>query len=457
MSVPSRSHGVRVIRAKRSDADRAVFLPAQGVIHNEVVSAATLLISAAMALAWANSPWAESYHALRDFPVSLTFGKLTIAEDLHHWVNDGLMAVFFFVMGLEIKRELVQGELAHWRRAAFPISAALGGMGLPAGIYLAFNAGGDGLRGWGIPMATDIAFALGIMALLGKRIPPQLRIFLMAVAIADDIGAILVIALFYTPQVSLGALGAAAGLLLLILLMIRLGLRTPLPYLVTAFLFWAAVLESGVHATIAGVVLGLVTPAGRWFSEETFTRSAGAHLEALEETRQGDRERAGRLLGQIEELARQTETPVDRLQRLTHPWVSFLVLPLFAVVNAGVVLSAAGLGEALASPVTQGVFAGLLAGKTLGILAFAWLAVWLQVATMPDGLGWRQVAGVAVLGGIGFTVALFITDLAFHGRDLMNQAKVGTLAASLLAGAAGYVLLRFWGAAEKERVASSSE
>ncbi len=314
---------------------------------------------------------------------------------------------------------------------------------LPAMIYAGFNFGGEGSQGWGIPMATDIAFALGVLALLGDRVPSQLRVFLLAVAIVDDIGAILVIAVFYTSELSWGSLSAAALLLGLIMAMLKGGMRNPFSYIVVALLFWGAVHESGVHATIAGVLLGMLTPAKSWFSERTFSDSAERYLRGFREAlvRQ-DHEAARSVLGEIEELTRTTEAPLDRLERTVHPWVSFVVLPLFALVNAGVTFSVARLEEAMASPVTLGVAAGLVIGKAVGVTLFSWAAVRLGLAHSPKKLTWRHKSGIALLCGIGFTVALFITELAFEGPLLVEEAKVGILAASLFAGGAGYGVLR---------------
>ena len=445
MSVPSRTRGMRQIRAARAPVSREILLPAQSIIHNEVVSGATLLLAAVAALVWANSPWREAYHAFQNLPIAVTVGDYEIRESLHHWINDGLMAVFFFVVGLEIKRELVRGELAEWKRAAFPAAAALGGMVLPASLYAGFNIGGEGLRGWGIPMATDIAFALGVLALLGRRIPQQLRIFLLALAIADDIGAILVIALFYTGTLSVAALLVAAVLFGLVALMIRAGVRNPFVYLLVAVLFWVAVFESGVHATIAGVLLGVIAPCGRWFSRGRVVEAAADQLEPVKEAlARGENDDADQRLGRMEEMIRETEAPLDRLERIVHPWVSILVLPVFALINAGVNFSDEMLRAALSSPVSVGVAAALLFGKPLGILGAAWTAVRLRIATMPEGLTWRHIAGVGTLAGIGFTVALFITELAFRDSGLVEQAKVGILAASACAGLAGYLALRFF-------------
>ncbi|HJU06769.1 MAG TPA: Na+/H+ antiporter NhaA [Nitrospiraceae bacterium] len=443
MRIPPWSVGSQTIQAKRSPVSRTVLLPAQYFIHNEVVSGVTLLIAALAALAWANSPWHDSYHAFQETMITVGVGTFSVSEDLRHWINDGLMVVFFFVVGLEIKREFVRGELSDARKAALPIAAALGGMIVPVLIFLAV-ASGDGSRGWGIPMATDIAFALGVLALLGKRIPPQLRIFLLALATVDDIGAILVIAVFYAGHLSLPAL-AAAGLLLGLLLAMRWGgMRNVAVYLVVVVLFWSAVLKSGVHATIGGVILGALTPAQAPFGQETFAASAGKRVDQFAEARRhGETERAEAVLGEIEELTRMTEAPLERLERIVHPWVSYLVLPLFALANAGMALSGSMLREAVASPVTLGVAGGLLIGKFAGIAGFSWFAVRAGIAALSKDVTWPHVVGVGILGGIGFTVSLFITGLAFEEAARRADAKVGILAASLVAGLVGYGWLRW--------------
>ena len=446
MSIPSRSRGVKTIRAERSAVSRHVLLPAQAFIHNEVVSGLTLLVAAMAALVWANSSWNNGYRQFQDSIMTVGAGSFAIELDVKHWINDGLMTLFFFVVGLEIKRELVRGELNEWRRAALPVAGALGGMVLPALIYFGFNVDGEGSRGWGIPMATDIAFALGVLALLGDRIPSPLRVFLLAVAIVDDIGAILVIAIFYTSELSWASLGGAALLFGLIVAMLKGGMRNPLSYIVVALLFWGAVHESGVHATVAGVLLGVLTPATSWFSERTFADSAERHLHSFREALDRlDQETAGAVLGEMEELTRATEAPLDRLERTVHPWVSAVVLPLFALVNAGVTFSADMLEKAMVSPITLGVAAGLVIGKAVGVTFFSWAAVRLGLAEFPEELTWRQKIGVALLSAIGFTVALFITDLAFEDANLVQEAKVGILAASLFAGVSGYGVLRLTG------------
>lgn len=439
---PARTRGMREVRALGSPLNRQVLLPAERFIYSETISGALLLACAVVALLWANSPWSQSYFALRDIPVSFQIGAFSVAMDLQHWINDGLMAIFFFVVALEIKRELISGDLSDKRKAALPVAAALGGMIVPAGLYLALNFGGAGALGWGIPMATDIAFAVAILALLGERVPSQLRIFLLAFAIADDVGSILVIAVYYTAHFSLEAMGLAIGVLGLMLAMRRLGFRSTLAYVLPAVVFWVAMLKSGVHATIAGVILGAITPAKSSGRKSTFVETMRATLPDVRDSL--DREESERsevMIGRIEELARQTESPLERLERMVHPWTSYLVLPLFALVNAGVALSAEFIRQALTSSVTLGVMLGLVVGKVVGVTGFAWLSVRLGWATMPGGVAWPHITGAGLIGGVGFTVSLFITGLAFSDKMLIEEAKVGVLAASLIAALGGYLFL----------------
>lgn len=441
MRPPSR--GARLISAQRAYVSRVLLPPVQEFISREVSGGIVLLAAAAVALIWANSPWDGQYFDLWGSVLTVDAGIFRISEDLQHWVNEALMAIFFFVVALEIKREVLHGELAGVRLAALPAAAALGGMIVPALLFAAFNAGGNGARGWGIPMATDIAFALGVLALLGNRIPSQLRLFLLALAIVDDMGAILVIALFYTNDLALGSLGIAALLVLAILLMQRLRVRGFTPYALAGLALWVAVFESGVHATIAGVVLGLLTPSTPHLTARTFFDSARGLLSDFRRAfRARNAERTELLVEEMEALSRETEAPLERLERVLHPWSSYVVLPVFALANAGISLSGNAISDATSSSVTIGVMVGLLAGKLAGILGAAWLAVKLRIAKLPAGVGWRHLAGAALLGGIGFTVSLFITGLAFDDARPTGDAKIGILAASVAAGLAGYWFLR---------------
>src|SRR5277367_3654180 len=410
-------------------------------VHQETSGSILLFAATVVALVWANSPWSVSYFAIWKFPLNVGRRPL-FSMDLHHWIDDGLMVLFFLVVGLEIKREIVKGELSSFRQAALPIIAALGGMLLPALLYFALNPSGLGARGWGIPMATDIGFAMGVLALLGKRIPSSLRVFMLALAIVDDVGAILVIAFFYTPTISLPALTVAGGLLaLLIALAMR---RAPISlYVVVGFFFWAAVLSSGVHTTIAGVILGLIAPITPKFRPEELAESAEPLLRNFRtQILSRDKALAEASLTALDQLLRGTDSIAERLERTLHPWVCFLVLPVFALASAGVALSAQQFKLALSSPIALGVFLGLVVGKVVGITAFSFLAVRLKIAGLADGLTWAGITGVGILAGVGFTVALFISGLSFGDETLVATAKMAVLAASLAAGAIGYFYLR---------------
>lgn len=430
-------------RHSRTFVPERVRQAAQIFLETEAASGLVLLLAASIALAWVNSPLGDSYEDLWSTLLTFDLGLFVVEEDLRHVVNDGFMTIFFFVVGLEIKRELVHGELSGLRRALLPGAAALGGMLLPAAIYLAFNAGQEAEDGWGIPMATDIAFAVGVMSLVGRRIPFGLKIFLLALAIVDDIGAILVIALFYTSELALDNLAIAVALFGLIFAMNNRGVRDVYIYVVVGALMWVAMLKSGVHPTITGVVLGLMTPALPFFDKAGFAgtmRQLVAHFEAAVES--GSENDQENLLEQIEDLTRGSEATLDSLEKALHPWVSFVVMPVFALANAGVELSADGISGAASSAVTQGIVLGLILGKFVGIIAFAWLATILKLGSLPAGANWRQMAGLALVAGIGFTVSLFITDLALETEEQIMHAKVGILFASLSAGLLGYLVLR---------------
>ncbi len=446
MSIPPRIRGALKVQAEHSYIARHVLLPTHAFVRTEAASGAILLAAAVAALVWANSPWEGSYSDLWETTLTVDVGLFSISEDLRLWVNKALMTFFFFVVGLEIKRELVHGELGDLRRAALPAVAALGGMVVPALLFLSLNAGGDGARGWGIPMATDIAFALGVLALLGRRISTEVRIFLLTLAIADDIGAIVVVAIFYAESLSFEALGIALLLLGVIVAMRRMGVQGANAYFVIGGLFWVAVLKTGVHATIAGVVLGLLAPASPYFTKGTFAESMGTLLMRFREANaKGDEETAEIVLGQVEELTEGTEAPLERLERLVHPLTSFVVIPLFALANAGLDLSADILRDSMSSPITLGIILGLVIGDPVGIVGFSWLAVRLGITSLPAGMRWAHVVGIGLLGGMGFTVSLFITGLAFEDAELVSEAKVGILTASVIAGLAGYAFLRILG------------
>lgn len=419
----------------------------QDFVQLEASGGVVMMACAAAALIWANSPWTEAYFGLWGIKLTIGIGEWALAKPLLKWINDGLMAIFFFVVGLEIKRELLAGELASPRRAALPIAAALGGMFAPALIYTAFNAGGPGAAGWGIPMATDIAFSLGVLALLGRRAPLGVKIFLTALAIVDDIGAVLVIALFYTAQVSWVSLAAAALILLALLALNRLGVKRTLPYAVLGIGLWLAFLYSGVHATVAGVLLAMTIPAhSAIVDRQAFMQAIRSALDLYEQAccdgeqdglAASNRQAAAQAL---EAASIYAESPLQRLEHALHPWVIYLILPIFALANAGVHLGGE-IGPALLNPVGMGIVAGLVIGKTIGISLFSWLAVRLKLAQIPEGVHWRHLIGAAMLAGIGFTMSLFIANLAFGDGEALTAAKIGIITASLLAGAMGGLLL----------------
>ncbi len=413
----------------------SLLAPINRFLHVEAASGIVLLAATLVALVLANSPAADGFLAFWTTPVEFSFGSLELRHSLQHWINDGLMAIVFFVIGLEVKRELVIGELRDLRVAALPIAAALGGMIAPAAIYLVLQLGEPGQAGWGIPMATDIAFVVGCLALLGPRVPRGFRVLLLSLAIADDIGAILVIAIGYTEGIHLGALAVGALLLLLILCLQRLGVRSVGLYSVCGIGVWFAFHESGVHATIAGVILGLMTPARAYLSETLF----GNMLRRVEEVLSGEWESVSDRPSRVHRFrraTRETVSPLEYLELVLHPWVSFIIMPLFALANAGVAVTLSDFGD----PVAIAVAAGLVVGKPLGILLLSWLAIRLGLAKLPDGVGWAALLGGGLLAGIGFTMALFIAGLALDGPTL-DAAKVGILGASAVAAILAMVVL----------------
>jgi NhaA family Na+:H+ antiporter len=418
----------------RQPIDRLV-KPLQRFIHISSASGVVLLICTVIAVVFANSPLAEGWAAFWKTKNGFAIGGFEFKHSIKHWINDGLMAIFFFVVGLEVKREIVLGELRDMRRASLPIIAALGGMVVPAGIYLALQGGTEAARGWGIPMATDIAFVVGCMALLGPRVPHGLRIAILSLAIADDIGAILVIAIGYTEGLSIGALVAGFAGIVLIYVMARLGVRSFAAFTLFGLLVWFAFHESGVHATIAGVILGLMTPARRDLS----TSIIGKALKRLDELLHGNwEERPHRAaeVRQVQKVAKEAVSPLEYLENALHPWVSFAIMPIFALANAGVAIEV----SSFADPVALAVAAGLVVGKPVGIVLFSWLGVKAGLAQLPQGVSWGALAGGGCLAGIGFTMALFIAGLALEG-PMLDAAKVGILTASAVAAALGMALL----------------
>jgi NhaA family Na+:H+ antiporter len=436
--IPPRTAGALEARIRESLVTRALVLPVQQFIHIQGVSSIFLLGAAIAALVWANSPWHDSYHHVWDMELQLSRLQLPV----HAWINDALMAIFFFLVGMEIKHEIVHGELSDLRSASLPIVAALGGMVVPALIYAAINFRQPGAHGWGIPMATDIAFSLGVLAMV-KGIPGELKVFLLSLAIADDIGAIAVIAIFYTETVILQWL-LVGGLLLIILYLVRrIGIQRPIVYALLGVLFWLAILRSGIHATIAGVILGFMVPTTPRLSFADFERIGSDIVRQYREALAGgDTATASRVLGVLEQVVSATEADSERLTRKLNDWVPFLVLPLFALANAGVEFSVASLGEVLRSHVAWGVMAGLVLGKPMGILVFSVAAVKMGWARLPHHVTLKHIGAVGMLAGIGFTVSIFISSLAFRDPALLPQAKAAVLGASLISGIAGYVVLR---------------
>jgi Na+:H+ antiporter, NhaA family len=414
---------------------RTVARPITRFLHVEAASGVLLLAAAVVALVWVNSPWSASYHDLWTTDVTLTVGRHTLDADLRHWVNDGLMALFFFVLGLEIKQELVSGQLASVRAAAVPALGALGGMVVPAAIYLAVNHGGPGADGWGIPIATDVAFSLGVLALLGSRAPAGLKVLLLGLAIVDDIGAIVVIAVFYAAHLALGWLALGAAGLAVVAVLRRLRVWYLPVYAALGVGIWWCTWESGVHATIAGVALGLLTPARPLMDNVDADRIAAELSPDTDVDAAEVRDISFRL--------RESVPVAERLADVLHPWTSYVIVPLFALANAGVELSRHRLADAATSRITIGVVVGLVVGKLVGVAAAIGVGTRAGPGEVPEGVTGRHVVGMAALAGIGFTVSLFVAALAFEDDPArLDQAKLGVLAASVTAAALGAAILR---------------
>lgn len=420
--------------------------PFRSFVSNYVSGGILLLLATVVALFWANSPWAASYHALWEMDASITVGPYSHVHSLRDWINDGLMALFFFVVGLEIKRQILVGELNNRRGATLPIAAALGGMIVPALIYLAINVGGPGVDGWAIPMATDIAFALGVLAVLGDRIPIGGRVFLTALAIIDDIGAVLVIALVYTGGIEWNALLLSGALLVALVVVNRAGVTHPAVYAVLGIGVWLAMFASGIHATVAGVLVALTIPVRSWIHPAELVEEGRALLDGLAATGGNgvsvlaDPQQQS-LLHRLSGAVQAAEPPLQRLEHSLNPWVAYAIVPVFALANAGVELPA-DLGAALQGPVLLGVVGGLVIGKPLGIVLATWLAIRLRLTILPPGVTWRHLLGIGCLGGIGFTMSIFIANLAFEQENLLAASKTGVLLASVTAGVLGVVFGR---------------
>lgn len=433
--------------------------PIEEFIHYRVNEGLTLAACALLSFALVNSPLAESFAHLLHAELAVTGTPLSVHMSFHHWVNDGLMTLFFLLMGLEIKREFLVGELSSIKKALTPIIGAVGGMMVPAAIFWGFNPTGPAADGWGIPMATDIAFAIGVLTLLGGRIPRPLFVFLVSLAIVDDIGAVLVIAFFYTSQLSLGWLMAAGGMTLLLIVVNLMGVRSLIPYGLLGGLLWFTVLESGVHATIAGVILAFTVPARASFDPILFTRRVRDLADLFDQHHAPARnilvnQRQTEIAESIHATAEGALAPLQRLEHQLHLPVAYLVIPLFALMNAGIAIDAGRVVEALTHPVTLGVFVGLVAGKVVGIFGGVALAVKAGWTSLPQGLTLSHIFGASMLGGIGFTMSVFVADLAYVGESAtLDFAKMGVVSASLVAGIGGAAWLYRIGAPKEEETA----
>lgn len=432
-------------RLKITPVDKWVIHPVNRFINKSTTGGIVLFISAIIALILANSPLQYAYHHFWEYQIKIGFDKYVLDKSLHHWINDGLMAIFFFVVGLELKREIIGGELSNPRNALLPIAAGLGGMIFPALLYLIFNSSGEAQAGWGIPMATDIAFALGVLFLLGDKVPTSLKLFLTALAIADDIGAVLVIAFFYTSDISYVSLMAGSIFLLILILSNILGVRNTIYYSILGIGgLWVAFLLSGVHATIAGVLAAFTIPANVKIDEIGFTKKMTIYLEKFKDADPNDAPTVTakqlHLLEDMRTLSKLAMTPLQRLEHSLHPFVTFIVMPIFALANAGVTLTSDSASTST-SFVIIGIVVGLLVGKFIGIVGVSGLLIKLKIADLPNGMNFKHLIGAGFLASIGFTMSLFVANLAFKNNELIQQAKIGILIASLIGGIIGFIFL----------------
>lgn len=436
-----------IIHAPWEKSFERLLTPFEEFIHRQTTGGLLLMCTAFIALILANSGLSEAYQHFIHTPIGLDVGDWTLKKSLQHWVNDGLMVLFFFVVGLELKREFLVGELASIRNALLPIAAAIGGMVVPALIYFAINPEGDAALGWGIPMATDIAFAIGALAVLASRVPKALITFLVALAIIDDLGAVMVIAIFYTETIAIGPLAIAAALFALLLAFNMAGIRNAIPYLIIAVFLWYALMLSGVHATIAGILGAMSVPAIPKYNPDHFKDQVKDLMRRFEASHRPGQSimtniQLRAVVQSLGNSVHSVQTPLQQLEHIWHMPVAYLVIPIFALVNAGIPLEFTSPGEALTHPVVLGVSLGLVLGKFIGITGASWLVLKLGVAELPKDTRFTQIAGVSLLAGIGFTMSIFVAQLGFDGReDLLLMAKTGILTASLLAGGAGYIWL----------------
>jgi NhaA family Na+:H+ antiporter len=436
----------------RNPAERRVerlFAPLTAFVQEQTAASLMLVAATIAALVWANSPWSDAYSALFQMPVAVTVGSAQLSMSLQHWISEGLMGLFFYVLGLEIKREVLAGELRDWRRSVPVMCGAVGGMVVPACFFLLLTAGTPHAHGWGVPMATDTAFAVGILALLGGRVPAGIAAFVTALAILDDLGAIVIIAAFYSDSIDAHALTAAFALLGMLLLANLLGFRRGALYVAAGVLIWLALLQSGIHATVSGVLVAAVTPARPKRSPQWFVKRANALLSSFRERADEtpmlhDAERH-ELAETMVESAQKATTPVQRWERLFERPVSLFIMPLFALANAGIPIDSRMLARAAAEPLAQGIVLGLVVGKLCGVTLGTWLALRSGVGRLPGGMRFSHVIGVGLMAGIGFTMSIFISELGFEGQAESDIAKVAILLASLIAGSAGYFWLRHVG------------
>lgn len=437
---------------KKTTLDIYLLLPIKNFIEKQTSVGLLLILSAILAIAFANSPWRALYHEFWEQHLFIGVNNTVIEKSLLHWINDGLMSIFFFMVGLELKREIVNGHLASVRGAVLPIAAAAGGMIFPALIYFFFNSGAESITGWGIPMATDIAFALGILYLLGNRVPLPLKVFLTAIAIVDDMGAVLVIAFFYTAELSVENLIIAGFFLLILLTANQMGVRNVWFYALMGIGgLWMAIMLSGVHATIAAVLAAFTIPTTKkidtpvflrkvkWLSSEVRKKSKKTANTAENTNSEED---LVKTIEKFTSLAADATPPLQRLEHALYPFVSFVILPLFAFANAGVTLNI-GSFNAIFNPVTIGVVVGLLLGKFIGIVLATRLLVFFRLSVLPTNVSWKHIYGIGFLGGIGFTMSLFITELAFKNELFSTQAKIGIFLASIIAGSIGFFYLKY--------------
>jgi len=426
-----------------------VLSPLEDFIHRQTTSGILLMLCAVIALYLANSQWNEAYHHLLQLPFTIGVPGFELSKSLHHWINDGLMAMFFFVIGLELKREILVGELADPKQAILPFVAAVGGMLVPVLIYIGINPEGHTLDGWGIPMATDIAFALGALALLGKRIPKNLLTFLVALAIVDDLGAVMVIAIFYTETISIPALSVAAAMLILLVSLNLGGIRRPLPYILLGIILWIATLKSGVHATLAGIFLAFTIPMRPKYDPALFLTHINKMVEQIKQAYKHEEniikndELRSRVRA-LEDGIHLVQAPAQVMERTMHLPSAYIIIPVFSLANAGIPVDWSSFSSIITHPVSMGIAAGLVFGKLIGIAGFSWLAIKFGLTSLPKGLNFKHITGVALMGGIGFTMSIFIAELGFsHSADDLLMAKTGILFASLIAGVSGFLWLFF--------------